>query len=240
MKNEQGNQDLIPSAAVLLVRDVDREDKPQGEPAETIEVLLLQRNPSLAVDGGFWVFPGGKLEADELVLERLQAEKQAAIRECQEECGISLCEASVQPYSRWITPDIMPKRFNTAFFISSVDQNAMVSIDQSEIVDYRWDTPKNFLAQMTSNQLKVRAPALISMLELLSFSNQASLLQAISEREVEVYNPRSVKNSAEELVFIYGSDAGYQHSDSQNTDHLHRLVFSETGLQYFKDNKKWL
>ena len=53
--------------------------------AETLEVLLVQRNPAARFMGGAWVFPGGAVDADEG--EGDGAHRAAAVRELDEEAG---------------------------------------------------------------------------------------------------------------------------------------------------------
>lgn len=47
----------VPAATVVLVRE--------AESTTGIEVLLLLRNSSLAFHGGHWVFPGGRIDAED-------------------------------------------------------------------------------------------------------------------------------------------------------------------------------
>ena len=71
--------------------------------AETLEVLLVRRNPQARFMGGAWVFPGGSVDRSEG--EGQGALRAAAIRECAEEAGIELGEPEgLVPFSRWITP----------------------------------------------------------------------------------------------------------------------------------------
>ena len=44
-----------PSASVVVVRDG----------AEALEVLMLRRNEKIAFHGGAWVFPGGRVDAED-------------------------------------------------------------------------------------------------------------------------------------------------------------------------------
>ena len=90
----------IPSATVIILR----------EEGGSIQALMLRRNPELRSDPDHWVFPGGKLESDELAAGEA-GYTTAAIRECEEEAGIRLDQDALIPLSRWITPDILPKRF---------------------------------------------------------------------------------------------------------------------------------
>jgi 8-oxo-dGTP pyrophosphatase MutT (NUDIX family) len=48
---------LIPAATVVVLRDG----------ADGLETLLLRRNASLVFAGGMWVFPGGRIDPDDLV-----------------------------------------------------------------------------------------------------------------------------------------------------------------------------
>ena len=66
--------------------------------AESLEVLLVQRNPEQRFMGGAWVFPGGAVDADE-------DSRVAGVREVAEEAAVTLPdpEALIE-FSRWITP----------------------------------------------------------------------------------------------------------------------------------------
>ena len=82
-----------PAATVILLRGG----------ADSLEVLLVQRNPQSRFMGGAWVFPGGAVDRSEG--EGQTALRAAAVREVAEEAGIAIAEPdSLVPFSRWITP----------------------------------------------------------------------------------------------------------------------------------------
>jgi 8-oxo-dGTP pyrophosphatase MutT (NUDIX family) len=102
-----------PSATVVLIRDGD----------EQLELLLLERNTAREQKRGPWVFPGGKIEpADRVGSDQSvqQSARRAAIREAQEEAGLELDVSQLIAISRWITPEISPKRFDTWFFLGRI------------------------------------------------------------------------------------------------------------------------
>ena len=85
--------------------------------ADTLEVLLVRRNPSARFMGGAWVFPGGAVDRAEGKGE--EALRAAAIRELEEEAAITLDDpGQLVPFSRWITPAEVKIRFDTWFYLA--------------------------------------------------------------------------------------------------------------------------
>src|SRR5918996_3993397 len=73
--------------------------------AETLEVLLVRRNPAARFMGGAWVFPGGAVDGGE-------DHRVAGVREVAEEAGVELPDpGALVPFSRWITPAQVGIRF---------------------------------------------------------------------------------------------------------------------------------
>ena len=114
-----------PAASVVVLHEF----------AGILQVLLLRRNPELVFAGNNWVFPGGKVEADEIHRANGDldiANRTAARRECLEETGLVIDEQSLVPISHWTTPDVMPKRFATQFFICLVAANQKVTVTRAK------------------------------------------------------------------------------------------------------------
>src|SRR5262245_4189023 len=111
---------------------------------ESLEVLLVQRNPASRFMGGAWVFPGGAVDAGDG--EGDAALRAAGVREVAEEAGIEVGDPSaLVPFSRWITPAVVKIRFDTWFFLSPVPWETTARIDGGECVDWRWSTPQGAL-----------------------------------------------------------------------------------------------
>src|SRR4029079_17015317 len=74
----------LPSATVVIMRDG----------ASGVETLMVQRNVELSFHGGSWVFPGGRIDPIDRMRARtddvVEAARQAAIREAEEEAGVRL------------------------------------------------------------------------------------------------------------------------------------------------------
>src|SRR5262249_4022743 len=118
-----------PAATVILLRDT----------AAGCEVLLVQRNARLSFHGGAWVFPGGRIDPEDYDASRdvIAAARRAAVREAREEAGVSIAENSLALLSRWVTPEGLPKRFDTWFFVAPAE-SLSVTVDGGEIHAHQW------------------------------------------------------------------------------------------------------
>jgi 8-oxo-dGTP pyrophosphatase MutT (NUDIX family) len=118
--------------------------------ARGIEVLLLERATSNDHTSGMWVFPGGVVEERDRVAPSsldLPEYRTAAIRECEEECGIALASlADVHPIAHWITPRGRAKRFDTWFFVAIAPEEHDTVVDGREILSHKWIAPHDALA----------------------------------------------------------------------------------------------
>ncbi len=118
------------AAGVILVRG--------GE--ETLELLMVRRTPEARFMGGVWVFPGGALDAADG--DGDAGLRAAAIRELEEETTVVLPPtAELVAFSRWITPEPLPIRFDTVFFVAHAPDDCEPAIDGQEMVDWRWIAP---------------------------------------------------------------------------------------------------
>ncbi len=84
-----------PSATLVLLRDSQR----------GIEVLIMRRHKDIKFCGGFWVFPGGAVEEQDQTDSPLQTAMNAAVRETEEEAGITANTQDLIPLSKWTTPE---------------------------------------------------------------------------------------------------------------------------------------
>ncbi|CAB4949129.1 unannotated protein [freshwater metagenome] len=113
--------------------------------ADGLEVLMGRRSAASLFLPGFWVFPGGRVEPGDGDGDgRWRA---AAVREVREEVGLELSPASLVPFDRWLTPEGLPRRFDTVFFLAPVDGDAAPVRDAHEIDETRWVTPATLLGE---------------------------------------------------------------------------------------------
>ncbi len=199
--SEQGAQpvEAKPSATIILVRDG----------SKGIEALLLQRNPELANMGGAWVFPGGKVDADDPGETPEERARHAAVRELQEEAGLHFPVEQLSYFSHWLTPVVVKARFATWFYLVTTDGDPEIRVDHSEIVASRWITAANALEENRGGELRLPPPTLVSLLDVANHASVAELVAAVRRREPPYFFPRIVK-TGDDLTFLYPGDVGYE------------------------------
>ncbi len=180
------------SASVILLRDGD----------DGLELLLVRRNPQQRFMGGYWVFPGGAVDADEG--EGDGAHRAAAVRELQEEAGVAGVDPrALEKYSRWITPERITMRFDTHFFVARAPEGAEGVADGIECVDLRWSTAQAALDAHAAGELPLVFPTLRHLQELAVFPTLDALLAHTRARTAEIrpIQPRViVREGAAEVV----------------------------------------
>jgi 8-oxo-dGTP pyrophosphatase MutT (NUDIX family) len=211
-----------PSATVVLTRDGD----------DGLEVLLVQRNAALAFHGGAWVFPGGRVDAADRRPgdDELAAARRAAAREAREEVALTVDADGLVPFSRWTTPEPMPKRFTTWFF-AGVAEPGEVAVDGGEIHDHRWLAPAAALGAQRRDELELPPPTFVTLLTLTPHPDTATLLRALAARAPEDFTPRITAVPGGGLCLYHG-DVAYDGGDPDRPGPRHRLSMLEDGWRY--------
>jgi 8-oxo-dGTP pyrophosphatase MutT (NUDIX family) len=176
--------------------------------AATLEVLLVRRNPNARFMGGAWVFPGGAVDRDEGHGD--SALRAAAIRELEEEAGISLADPrDLVLFSRWITPAEVKIRFDTWFYLAPAPAGAQARADGSEVVDARWYAPAAALAARERAELFLVFPTIKHLEQLSIFASADELLSHARGREVLPVQPRVLLEGETARIVLPG-EQGYE------------------------------
>src|SRR4051794_20931740 len=152
-----------PAATVVVVRD--------GAGGE-IEVLMVHRNSKHAF-GGMWVFPGGKVDPEDVDPsapdDEARAARRAAVREAQEEAGIELALDDLVAISHWTPPPEAPRKFTTWFFALKAPTVHDVAIDGDETQDHAWITPAEALRRGDRHEIELAPPTWMTLYAMTRF-----------------------------------------------------------------------
>jgi 8-oxo-dGTP pyrophosphatase MutT (NUDIX family) len=180
---------------------------------------------------GLWVFPGGKVEATDPGTGELEQARHAAARELQEESGITLDPEVLQPFSHWLTPVVVSRRFATWFFLGDVAGDQLVQVDGSEIVEHQWLAPSSAVALHHAGDLPMTPPTLVSLHVIEHAADVASLSAAMQHRSVQRFFPNVVRED-ERMVFLYEGDAAYESGNLGDQGPVHRTT-GERGIFHY-------
>jgi 8-oxo-dGTP pyrophosphatase MutT (NUDIX family) len=67
------------------------------------------------------------------------------------------------PFAHWVTPDIMPKRFDTHFFLVAAPPDQVALHDGGESVDSVWTTVQHALAEAEAGRRTIIFPTLMNL-----------------------------------------------------------------------------
>ena len=208
------------ASTIMLARDH------QGK----LEVLLLKRNKALAFAAGLWVFPGGKIEPEELdqSKDELEAAKIAAVRETKEEADLDVDLDSLIFFRHWTTPVLEPRRYATWFFFGGVNHSVSeVTIDDSEIKKHLWIEPQAALDKLSAGELPMMPPTIMSLQLIRKCKSVVEVENFL--REIEPVFILPVLQLVDgKMNCMYEGDAGYPTGNANEVGARHRLVLNFT------------
>ena len=174
-----------------------------------LEVLLVKRSDDAGFMPGVWVFPGGSLDPADG--EGDAGHRSCAVRELAEEAGIELTDAdALLPYSRWITPEVVPVRFDTRFFLALAPPHSPPRPDGTEAVEARWFEPRDALDAHRAGRLSLVFPTIKHLESLLPFRTSAEALEGARERTIEPILPRVVGEGEARRIVLPGEPGYHQ------------------------------
>jgi 8-oxo-dGTP pyrophosphatase MutT (NUDIX family) len=184
-----------PAASVVLLRRGGKHSD------RALEVLLLRRTESAEFMPGVWVFPGGAVDDGDGSDEARY--KACAVRELEEEAGIALPEGEeLVLFSRWITPEVISRRFDARFFLALAPAHSPPRPDGIETTDAAWFEPAMALEAHAAGELSLAFPTVKQLESLLPFRGAEEAIAAHREREVEPILPKVIGTPEEHRVVL--------------------------------------
>lgn len=197
-----------PDLALLVAtaREFDESGRPPATPRLAATVMLIRPDLSVfmmlrartMVFGGRWAFPGGSADMSDAQVPpgpcydpdaESAVARRAAVREVLEETGIDLDPARLIPWSRWITPEFEPRRFDTYFFIA-LTGTSEVTVETDEADATTWITAADSVERYDAGEFPMLLPTLVTMRELAECDTEASLRHTAATRDRSPILPR--------------------------------------------------
>jgi 8-oxo-dGTP pyrophosphatase MutT (NUDIX family) len=190
-----------PAASVILLRRGSRHAE------RGLEVLLLKRSEDATFMPGVWVFPGGAVDPEDG--EGEAGYRTCAIRELAEESGIELDgPEELVAFAHWITPEAVPVRFDTWFFLALGPAHSRPKPDGTETIDAAWWEPGPALDAHRAGELQLVFPTIKQLESLLSYATSEEALEAPRVQSIEPILPRVVGEGEGRRIVLPG-EPGY-------------------------------
>lgn len=218
--------ELVAAATVVLLRDA-----PGG-----LETLMVRRSSKLSFVGGMWVFPGGRVDDDDYPAGQpddiFAASRIAAVREAAEEADLVIAIDDLVPYSHWVPPTTVNKRFATWFFLALAPAGT-VTVDGGEIKEHAWWRPAETLARHAAGEIDMVPPTFITLMELDEHRTVDDALAAARDRADDIpHYETHIALEGKVPVSLWHGDAGYDTHDASAPGHRHRLTLKEGGWRF--------
>jgi 8-oxo-dGTP pyrophosphatase MutT (NUDIX family) len=111
-------------------------------------------------------------------------------------------------FAHWITPEGMPKRFDTHFFLVAAPPDQFAAHDGTESVDSSWLSPRRALADADAGTRTIIFPTRMNLAKLARSANVADAMAAAGRAKVVTVLPRVERGPGGPILRI-PPEAGY-------------------------------
>lgn len=153
---------------------------------------------------------------DEEKLARLQRRRRAIVSQPElfatllREEHLHLDVRALVYWSHWITPSVVPKRFDTRFFLASLPPEQIAAVDAIEATAMTWMTPAAVIAAAHEREMTVSRPTLYNLMELDASVRQHlslnAILRAEAQRDVVPVLPKVLRGESRMIVMPWDRD----------------------------------
>jgi len=105
-------------------------------------------------------------------------------------------------FAHWITPEGMPKRFDTHFFITTAPAEQQAAHDRLETSDGIWIAPAEALARFERNEFPLVFATISQLRDLAVFSSVKEALESTARQHVLTHIPMLVQENGVTRVYL--------------------------------------
>ena len=113
------------------------------------------------------------------------------------------------PYAHWVTPEMVPKRFDTYFFLVAAPPDQVALHDGGESVDSVWTTAQHALAEAEAGRRTIIFPTLMNLNLLGLASDVADALGRTRARSLVTVRPKLGRTPDGKPELVIPPEAGY-------------------------------
>lgn len=161
---------------------------------------------------GLWL---GAPQADAAALAALRARLHAgeALGALAADAGLRLHTDALQPWSHWVTPVGIPKRFDTLFFVCAAPPGQQPEVDAGETTTLEWVHPPAAMAAHAEGRFPMEFATIATLRSLAPFAAGTVaqvLAYAAAQRQLPPLHPRLRLDADGHITgVLLPGDAGY-------------------------------
>ena len=122
---------------------------------------------------------------------------------------LELATDALVPFAHWVTPEFMPKRFDTYFYLVTAPTDQVAAHDGSESVDSVWIRPADAVADGRAGRRTVIFPTMANLLKLARSATVAQALERARTEPLVTVRPSVHRTDAGKVLRI-PPEAGYE------------------------------
>jgi 8-oxo-dGTP pyrophosphatase MutT (NUDIX family) len=122
--------------------------------------------------------------------------------------GLTLALDMLVPFAHWVTPEALPKRFDTHFFLVAAPVSQLGAHDGGESVEGLWIAPSQALAEAESGRRTLVYATRMNLTKLARYASVAEAVAATRAKPIVTVVPR-VKRTSEGRWLQIPAEAGY-------------------------------
>jgi hypothetical protein len=136
-------------------------------------------------------------------------EDQLSFKEMIAREGLKLAVDQLIYFAHWITPEILPVRFDTRFFLAPAPPHQSASHDNVEVTAHLWIAPQEALERNKRGTFSMLPPTIVNLMSLSHFSNTEEAFTSAEGKGVPVISPQIEFEDGRPRLVIPG-DPDYQ------------------------------
>lgn len=126
------------------------------------------------------------------------------------ELGLRLRTDLLVPLSRWVTPPVLPRRFDARFFAAELPAGARISFEGGEVESHAWLTPTAALAAMASREMEMWLPTSATLQQLEHVESMADVRDRLSPGELGAIEVETLSPEVTRIVMPAGGGVAGQ------------------------------
>lgn len=115
----------------------------------------------------------------------------------------------VQHFGHWITPEAVPRRFDTHFLLAQAPAGQQAIADGGETVELEWASPTEVIERAETDPHSIMFPTLLNLMRLAESADSAAALAAAQGRPRFTVLPAMETLSDGSTVLVIPPEAGY-------------------------------